>query len=285
MSEGFHLQWLNCGQMKERFQTRAPGSLYQNRIVGHIFCWTSQGRETHIVDGKRYTAGPADVFLFRPGQLVVTEADPLESSLSHSIAMGIASLPEDWPKPSTWPVKRRMQDDDVLRPLFEFVVANTPDKQVEGVSTVLSLTVQSMLAIFLFGPFGRQHNSARPYPAAVQRVIEWMQELTVNAPGAKLTLADIAAVSGVSTKHFCRLFNKHIGYPPMEALYLYRLTRSLIGLRMGKKVEVIAYELGFADASHYARRFRALFGKSPEEMRQAIAKGYKPKMPKLPHMT
>ena len=178
-----------------------------------------------------------------------------------------------------------MPEDDVLRPLFEYVISNVPDNDVLNESPALESTIQAMVSIFLFGPFGRAHKIPEPYPASLQRVLAWIHELACSTIGIKVTLNDMAKVGGVSPKYLCRVFKKHLGYPPMEALYMYRLTRSLIGLRMGKKAEVLACEYGFSDSSHYARRFRALFGRPPEKMREDMAKGYKPKLPKLPHMT
>ena len=53
---------------------------------------------------------------------------------------------------------------------------------------------------------------------------------------------------------------------------------------MGTKIETVALQYGFADASHYTRRFKAHFGMSPAEMRKAMLLGYRPKLPALPHM-
>ena len=140
------------------------------------------------------------------------------------------------------------------------------------------------MTAFVRGPMERLHTFPRVYPDPVQRVLYWMQDLMQSAPGQKVTLDDLAKIGGVCRTQICRLFAHHLGYSPMEVLYIYRLTRSLASLSTGKKAESIAFDFGFASAAHYTQRFQSMFGKSPIQMRDAMAKGYKPKLPDLPTM-
>jgi len=241
------------------------------------------GKGIFCVDDKPYTALPGDVFLFRPGQTLQWENDPLEPSMSQAIGLYAEPLPKYWPPPSRWPVRRRLPDNDVIRPLFEFILGNAPDSSGKP-SPVLESAIETMMSAFICGPVIRPQIVPSAYPAAVQRVVNSILQRLVARSHTKVTLDDLAAIGGVSREHLCRLFRQYVGYSPVDMVYMYRLTRSLIGLNTGQTVEALAHEFGFADAPHYVRRFIALFGKSPAEMRQAMAKGYKPKLPKLPEM-
>jgi len=253
------------------------------QMMAYVFCWAAKGRGVWNVDGNPCPVGSDDIVLLRPAQYVGWINDPLEPSIGYSIVLSLAAIPADWPPQDKWPIKRHMPENDIIRPLFEYVVRNSsdvggkPDKLIEA-------AVETMFRAFLVGKVDRTRVGPASYPGPVQKVLDMMCNLMNVEPARPLVLADLAAVACVSPEHLCRLFQQHVGYPPMEVLYLYRVTRSLIGLTAGQSVETLANDMGFADASHYVRRFIALFGKSPSEMRELMATGYKPKLPKLPSM-
>ncbi|MDC0740637.1 helix-turn-helix transcriptional regulator [Polyangium mundeleinium] len=82
-------------------------------------------------------------------------------------------------------------------------------------------------------------------------------------PGEQVPLDQLAAVAGLSKYHLVRAFRAAVGMPPHAYQLRLRLTRSLFLLRQGQPPSAIAYELGFADQSHYTRAFRAEFGTTP----------------------
>ena len=114
--------------------------------------------------------------------------------------------------------------------------------------------------------------------------MEWIFNFMNTDPGRQVTLGDLATVAGTDASYLCRVFRQHLGHGPMEVLYVFRITKSLVGLRAGRKLESLAQSLGFYDTSHFVKRFKAFFGKTPSQMQKALAKGYKPKLPKWPFM-
>ena len=144
--------------------------------------------------------------------------------------------------------------------------------------------VEVMLSEFIAGPGQRKVTFPRLYPVPVQRVVEWVLEFTNTRIAEKVSLEEMAQISGVCRSHLCRLCMNHLGYAPVELVYMYRLARSLYGLSVGQKIESLANQMGFASAAHYTRRFEGFFGKSPRQMRKALGKGYWPKLPDLPYM-
>ena len=285
MSEHFKVDWLRCGPMSERSLFAAPGRVCGGKLNCYWFHWIYQGKCICRVKGKKYQLGPDDIVLLQPGHTPQWEADPIEPTLAHYFGFSTPEIPADWPARQRWPVVRRMPENDVIRPLFEYVSGCGPDDSTAaGMPPAIEAAIEVMVTAFVRGPMERMHTFPRIYPPSVQRTLVWIQDLMNSEPGRKVTLDDLAGIGGVSRTHMCRLFSQYVGYPPLEVLYIYRLTRSLSALNTGKKIESIAFDFGFTNAGHYTHRFSIMFGKSPSEMRKAMAKGYKPKLPHLPTM-
>ncbi len=84
-----------------------------------------------------------------------------------------------------------------------------------------------------------------------------------------ITLNDLSELCGMSTSHFIRSFQKHIGRTPHEYLLAYRLREAKQLLLFTEyTVEDIADQCGFNSASHFARSFRANNNMSPSEFRR-----------------
>jgi len=283
MGQDFNVVALLVARPEDRFVVTPPGKSKPVPMVGYGFHWLVHGKGMYTVDGKPYAALPGDVFLFRHGQIIQWDSAPLEPSTGYAITLWLEPTLTYWPPPSRWPTRRRLPDNDVIRPLFEYILGNALESGKPP--PVLEDAIKAMMSAFICGPVIRPQLVPHVYPAAVQRVLNliWHQ-LVTSTPHTKVSLDDLAAAGGVSREHLCRLFRQYVGYSPVEVVYLNRLARSLIGLNTGQTVEALATEFGFANASHYVRRFIALFGKSPAQMRRDMAKGYKPKLPKLPGM-
>jgi len=285
MNEDFKVTWLRCGAKDERSLLAGPGRVCGDKLTAYWFHWFYQGKCSCRVKGKKYELGPDDVILLQPGHIPRWEADPIEPAAAHYFGFNVAELPAEWPPCQRWPIVQRLPADDIIRPLFEYMVGCGPEYASAGeIPSAFGAVVEVMVTAFVRGPMERLHTFPRVYPDPVQRVLYWIQDFMRSDPSRKVTLDDLAQVSGVCRTQICRLFAHHIGHSPMETLYIYRLTRSLVSLSTGKKAESIALDLGFASAAHYTQRFQSMFGKSPIQMRNAMAKGYKPKLPHLPSM-
>jgi len=271
--------------MAERYGLNAPGSAISLPVIGFILHWITYGKGTYHIDGKRYDAHAGDIFLLTSGQFMQWENDPLTPTLVMGLTMWVQKYPASWPDPKKWPIRRSMPENDIIRPLIEFILGNAPEQPQEITYPPLEAACQTLLATFIFGTYDRPKLSPPQHvPSPVSRVTQFMNEAILTRPRDAVTLDELAEVGGVSRAHLCRLFRQHLGYPPMEVMYIFRLSRSLIGLKAGLTVETLANDMGFADAAHYVHRFTAFFGKSPNEMRKAMSKGYSPKLPKLPGM-
>jgi AraC family transcriptional regulator, glycine betaine-responsive activator len=86
-----------------------------------------------------------------------------------------------------------------------------------------------------------------------------------------LPLPDIADAVGLSTRQLERLFKKHLGRTPSRYYRELRLHHARLMLMQGSaSILSIALAAGFVSASHFSRRYREYFGRTPREERRAV---------------
>ena len=87
----------------------------------------------------------------------------------------------------------------------------------------------------------------------------------------KQSLGDLANEMDVSPFHLCRVFRKRTGQTLHEYKTDLRLRRALelIGERT-HDLSRIAYECGFSSHSHFTSSMRAMFGRTPSELRRTL---------------
>lgn len=85
-----------------------------------------------------------------------------------------------------------------------------------------------------------------------------------------VSLDTLAAVSGLSRFHLCRVFAKEVGMPPHQYLLQIRLRRAKALLRQGATIAAAAFETGFADQSHLTRWFQKIVGTTPGVYQRSV---------------
>lgn len=81
-------------------------------------------------------------------------------------------------------------------------------------------------------------------------------------------LAELAESLGMSTYQFVRAMRRATGLAPLAWRQNVRMLRARRMLRAGRSIAETAYELGFADQSHFHRVFRAHVAASPGAYRR-----------------
>jgi transcriptional regulator GlxA family with amidase domain len=95
-----------------------------------------------------------------------------------------------------------------------------------------------------------------------------LMEENLEAP---LGIATLAELTGVSVRQLGRRFQDELGIAPQEFYRLMRLRYARWQLlTTGKAITAIAYECGFADASHFIRGFKQVYGVPPAKLRSAV---------------
>ena len=86
---------------------------------------------------------------------------------------------------------------------------------------------------------------------------------------ADLDLRAMASEAGVSKFHFIRLFREKVGETPVQYLMSQRLSRAAqMLLRTDIAINQVALDCGYANVTHFNRRFLRRFGKSPGAYRR-----------------
>lgn len=84
-----------------------------------------------------------------------------------------------------------------------------------------------------------------------------------------LSNAQLAAIAGLSTNAFVRLFHETAGMPPQKLYTRKRIDQTCMRLHFTDlSMEQIAQEAGFCDRYHFSRAFRQLRGISPGAFRR-----------------
>jgi AraC family transcriptional regulator len=141
--------------------------------------------------------------------------------------------------------------------------------QTDGVATDLYLeSLTQTLIVHLL-------RSYAVFPATPERqalapvMLRRLEEYIHAHPQRNLTLAELAAVVGLSPYHLTRLFRRHTG----QSLHQYVLSQRLMRAKRllettDQTITQIADELGFADHSHLCRQFKRRFGAPPGVLRR-----------------
>ena len=102
------------------------------------------------------------------------------------------------------------------------------------------------------------------------RKIEGMIATSLD-DAASLSLAEMAAVVGLSVTYFTRAFRRHTGSTPHNYLVRRRMDRAVSMLR-NKEISVAetADSVGFSTPAHFVATFRAAMGVTPAALRDAL---------------
>jgi AraC family transcriptional regulator len=100
-------------------------------------------------------------------------------------------------------------------------------------------------------------------------VIEYIEE-TLGQP---IRLRELAALAGVSARHFERAFRQSTGFAPHAYVLNRRLrmARDLLISQPELPIDQIAFRLGFSSSSHFSSAFRRQTGLTPTEFRKTCS--------------
>lgn len=86
-----------------------------------------------------------------------------------------------------------------------------------------------------------------------------------------LSIADLAKQASLSVPHYCALFQRQAGSPPMRYFARLKMQHACELLdHTGLPIAEIAAAVGFADQLHFSRRFKKIIGVSPSAYRRLI---------------
>ncbi len=105
-------------------------------------------------------------------------------------------------------------------------------------------------------------------PWQVRRVADFLQENLA----ADVSLAELAALVGLSPHHFCRAFRQSTGLPPHRWQLARRMERAgELLLSTDLPVAAVAAAVGYADPGQFSAAFRRATGRTPSAFRRERA--------------
>lgn len=107
------------------------------------------------------------------------------------------------------------------------------------------------------------------------RVVREVRDRLAENLSENLSLAELARAAGLSPWQLCRAFRTTYGLAPHAWLTHRRIEAGKRLLSLGWTPSAVAFEVGFADQSHFHRHFRRLVGASPGQYGVARARTFK----------
>lgn len=251
-----------------------PGATFGPRKLKDFeFVWIIEGEAVAQYDQRRIEAPAGTVLLCRAGMTDQYEWSKKRRTIHAFFHFDLGPLPKGWPPTNDWPLSHRLAEDDILRPLFRYVLRLHPLTEPLRSSQMLP-TVEVMLKGFISGKFTI---AAAPYaelPNAVECALVRIRDVVSQEPSPPVQLADLAKAAHVTPEHLCRLFRKTLDLGPLECVRLARLERAATLLaRSNLAVKQITESTGWASPYHFSRRFREVHGMSPRAYRKAVREG------------
>jgi AraC-like DNA-binding protein len=243
-----------------------PGSTFGPRTaVSFQFVWILAGSASWSCGTATVGLQRGRLLLVRPGMRDTFEWDdvvPTRHAYVHFQLERAAMLEplDDWPL--TRPIDERDNPMGGLCRYLLWLGDARPGGWERRAQDVLNLLV----ATFVTGPLPGDDDP--PLPAPLDALVDYVGERWCEGVARPIPLGELAAAAAVSPSTLARLFRREFGVGPVAALELIRLARAEPLLWMSNlTMSAIAAQCGFADAYHFSRRFRAVYGVPPSVFR------------------
>jgi AraC-like DNA-binding protein len=255
--------------------------LHAHRFLEIVF--VESGRGAHVVEGKRVSVGPGDVFAIAPGQ--AHDPDGLDSTVHWIVAFELRLLFEGRDERELFVscpdevvllcFLRRPNDGVHLRLPPESARAwvgwlERLEKELEKRELGYVSAVKGLVELMLVD-LARMVEPYIPDVASKQRpqlarVFRFMEE-HFHTP---LKLRDLARAAGLSSAYLTTLLKRQTGRSAGEWLTARRMAeaRRLLA-ETSSGVKTIGYEVGYADTSHFIEVFSKEHGVTPKAWREA----------------
>lgn len=260
-----------------------PGSTFGPRKLSDFeIVWIMAGQVVYRADGVTHDAPPGTMLINRPGVLESYQFDPANQSRHAFFHTSFESIPADWPRFEDWPIAIAMPNDDIVRPLFRYLLGQVARVKRSTPPTSVHRAVELLMSALLVGPQGQALESFSEYPAPVLRALAFTRDRIESDPAGKISLDQLADAASVSREHLCRLFRQAFDTTPANVVWMYRLEMAMdLMMRTNMGLKEIAHQCGFSNQYHFSRRFRTVYGAPPSELRAKLSRGAEPPLTRL----
>jgi AraC-like DNA-binding protein len=147
----------------------------------------------------------------------------------------------------------------LLRQVHDALEREAPRSEVEAL-------LEAMLAMLVTRV---QRIDEQVASSRSQEAVERVRLFIEDHYAEPITLDELAAVAALSKYHLIRVFRAAFGMPPHAFQNAVRVARAREALAQGQQACEVAQATGFADQSHFTRRFKKLVGVAPGEYARA----------------
>ncbi|NUU06168.1 AraC family transcriptional regulator [Leifsonia sp. C5G2] len=222
------------------------------------------------VKGRGWCATDAGTFEVLPGQAVILppnkphsygaqEDDPWTLWWLHIDGENLADVLPAYGMTDGVPV-RSVSDMYAVVSLASQVI-----QWMERDTTNTSLLAAGGAAWYLLTTLAGDRGPGEGAEHAVARAASYLRD---NAQ-ARVSVADLAAMAGLSTSHFAALFRKHTGVAVLQYQTQLRMAKARELLdTTDRPIAQIAENVGYDDSFYFARQFRRIHGVSPSSYRR-----------------
>lgn len=226
-----------------------------------IISLVDAGNTSFFLEHTRHTA--------HAGQIVVIEAGrphACNPEAGSGLSYRLLALDSAWLRGSLGGATPRLRgpvlDDAELfsawGELHQAFVSGAPAKSKQALLLACLHGLVSRHADAEPAPPNVTHAQGNPAVARACRRIE-------ASEGQWVPLAELAELAGLSPHHFSRVFKAATGLPPHRYQMQQAVERAKALLCKGASICQAALEAGFADQSHFSRRFREFTGATPRQ--------------------
>lgn len=212
------------------------------------------------------SASVGDVIMANPGEM--HDGMPLDSNprrwrmIYIDPVLAAGEVEEETVRPVE--IVRPVARDQLLAGLFSRLFVCLTDPESDRLARDESLLRSLMHILWKHG--AKPPASLGPSPCVAKAI----QRLNAN-PEASVSLAELAALSGVSRFQLLRGFTREVGITPHAYLLQRRVCLARRLLASGQTPARVAIEAGFADQSHMIRAFVRHLGITPSRYQAALS--------------
>jgi AraC-like DNA-binding protein len=135
-----------------------------------------------------------------------------------------------------------------------------------------NLSFSNLLLLYFLSSFVFNEKFKSNFLEKTNNIIERSIYFMQNNIDASLSLEDLAKHVNCSSSHYCSLFKKTTGFPPIEYFNHLKIQKACQYLQFTElRISEIAFKIGIEDPYYFSRLFTKTMGFSPKEYRSARA--------------
>lgn len=246
-----------------------PGSeLGPRDTIGYEFVRILKGHVRWTYGKNVYEVNPGDFILSQPGMVEHYTWDPKGITQHDYIHFYLQDLPESFPSVHSWSCVSRVDAQEVLHSLFQYIVDLNRSGHPMRIE-LIKQTVQQMLYTWVYGLYHFKDQGFRDFSLPIQKVFDFVHKKWRHKEFRPIKLNEMIDIANVSRSTFLRVFQKECGMSPSRYFEHQRLFfAKLLVLETNHSIELISRMLQYQNLFHFSKNFKQLFGLSPKTLRR-----------------